>query len=52
MTCTHDCNQGRQCTCQSDDHGRRDLTGGLGYVLIAAIVFWLGLAGWLIWRVV
>ena len=49
--CTHDCNQGRNCTCMGDEAGRRDLNGGLGYVMIGAFVFWLGLVGGLIWRV-
>lgn len=34
-----------------DDEGRNDLCGGLGYAMIGAVAFWLGLAGWLLWRV-
>ena len=33
-----------------DDEGRNDLCGGLGYVLLGGVVFWGGLAGWLLWR--
>jgi hypothetical protein len=35
---------------QNDDHGRRDLNGGIGYVLIAALIC-LPLIAALIWRI-
>jgi hypothetical protein len=35
---------------QNDDHGRRDLNGGIGYVLIAALIC-LPLIAALVWRI-
>jgi len=37
-------------TAYIDNHGRRDLNGGIGYVLIAAVLICLPLIAALIWR--
>ena len=46
--CEETCEEAGRCLA-GDDHRRRDLSGGLGWVLIGAVAFWGAVIAWGVW---